>query len=49
MTRDDGNSSKDIKTAIKIIFLVFKKVKDNARLMVKEMENIKRPTLNLGR
>jgi len=46
MTRDDGNSSKDIKTAIRVVSHVFKKVEENTSMMVREMENIKRPKLN---
>lgn len=47
MTRDDGNSSKDIKTTITVVSHVFKKVEENTSMMVREMENVKRPELNL--
>lgn len=43
MTRDYGNSSKDIKIAIIIISDVLKTVEENTSMMVREMENIKRP------
>lgn len=43
MTRDDGNSSNDIKTAITVISHVFKKVEENTRLIVREMKIQKDP------
>lgn len=35
MTRDDGNSSKDIKTAITVASHVFKKVEEDTSVMMR--------------